>query len=222
MKMDKDRELRDAEQRWLNGGSALPVVALLASRGAKVEAAAVARLALSQAECPDAKELKAVVAGLSVPPAAWEDALAEFAKSPSLERWRKLMRFVPPERAYLRQQDAMRRLRGLGVDGNLLFLCACEHGLIPDAIDLVEQGCAAVETIVGRAARAGQARATYLGLAAEAAFLAGDMLGTLRLLRESMAHENEWCSALPHATFIRERASSEQRTLLDRAGIPRA
>lgn len=77
-----------------------------------------------------------------------------------------------------------------------------------------------VVTIVERAARSGSARTTYFGLAAEAAFLAGDMLGTVRLLRESLAHENEWCTALQHVCFIRERASPEQKALLDRAGIP--
>ncbi len=46
MSVHRDSELRDAEQRWLNGGSALPVVTLLLSREAKVQAAAVARLAV--------------------------------------------------------------------------------------------------------------------------------------------------------------------------------
>ncbi|MDP2325988.1 MAG: hypothetical protein Q8N51_18455, partial [Gammaproteobacteria bacterium] len=64
------------------------------------------------------------------------------------------------------------------------------------------------------------AKATYLGLAAEAAFLAGDTLGTVRLLRESMANENEWCSVMPHSMFVRERASAELTKMLDRAGIP--
>jgi len=42
----------------------------------------------------------------------------------------------------------------------------------------------------------------------------------VRLLRESLAHENEWCTALPHVCFIRERATDEQKNVLDRAGIP--
>ena len=46
MGVHRDSELRDAEQRWLNGDSALPVVTLLLSRDAKVQAAAVARLGL--------------------------------------------------------------------------------------------------------------------------------------------------------------------------------
>jgi hypothetical protein len=47
------------------------------------------------------------------------------------------------------------------------------------------------------------------------------MLGTVRLLREPIAHENDWCSVLPHVYFIRERASPEQLDMLDRAAIPR-
>jgi hypothetical protein len=42
----------------------------------------------------------------------------------------------------------------------------------------------------------------------------------VRLLRESLAHENEWCTALPHVFFIRKRALPDQKELLDRAGIP--
>jgi hypothetical protein len=150
------------------------------------------------------------------------ESLAEFAKSPSLERWRELMRFVPPEYAYQRHRETVRRLRSLGVDGDMLFRCASDFGLTPDLIELVEDGCVTVSTIVERAARSGGAKATYLGLAAEAAFLAGDIVGTVRLLRQSIAHENEWCCALPHVFFIRERASPEQEDVLDRAGIPQS
>lgn len=220
VKMHRDSELRDAEQRWLNGNSALPVVTLLVSRGAKAEAAAVARLALTRPECPDAADLEAILDHLAASPVGWTEPLAEFARSPSLERWRELMRFVPPQYVYQRQREAVRRLRSLGVDGDMLFRCASEYGLTPDLIELVEDGCVTVSTIVQRAARSEGAEATYLGLAAEAAFLAGDMVGTVRLLRQSNAHENEWCSALPHVFFIRERASPEQKALLDRASIP--
>ena len=220
--VQRDSELREAEQRWLNGDSALPVVALLVARGANVEAAAVARLALARSDCPDAPDLEAALARIAASPAGWAESLASFARSPSLEGWRELMRFVPPEYVYQRQRETVRRLGSLGVSGDLLFRCASEYGLTPDLIELVEDGQVAVETLVERAARSGEAKATYLGLAAEAAFLAGDMLGTVRLLRESIVHENEWCSALPHVFFIRERASSDQKALLNRAGIPQA
>ena len=220
--IQRDVELRDAEYNWLNGASALPVVRLLVSRDAKAEAAAVARLALARPGCPDATELEATLARLAAMPAGWAESLAEFAKSPSPERWRELMRFVPPEYAYQRHRETVRRLRSLGVSGDLLFRCASEYGLTPDLIELVEDGHVAVETLVERAARSSGAKATYLGLAAEAAFLVGDMVGTVRLLCESIAHENEWCCALPHVFFIRERASSDQKDLLDRTGIPQA
>ena len=221
MDANDEPEVREARRRWLNGGSALPVVEQMASRGAKIEAAAVARLALTRPDCPDAAELRAVLFKLASPPAGWEAALAKFAESPSRDAWSELMRFVPPDHAYLRLRDAIGRLRALGVDGDMIFRCASESGLTADLIELVEQGCVTVETLVERAAHSGGAKTTYLGLAAEAAFLAGDMLGTIRLLRESITHENEWCSAEPHVIFIRERAAPEQLDLLDRAAIPR-
>jgi hypothetical protein len=221
MDINYDPEVREAQQRWLNGGSALPVVELMASRGAKIEAATVARVALARPDCPDNKELRAVLSKLASPPAGWEAALAKFAESPSGDAWSELMRFVPPDHAYLRLRDAIGRFRAIGVDGDMIFRCASESGLTADLIELVEQGCVAVETLVERAAHSGGAKTTYLGLAAEAAFLAGDMLSTVRLLRESIKHENEWCSAEPHVVFIRERAAPEQLDLLDRAGIPR-
>lgn len=221
MAVQRDFELRTAERRWLNGDSALPVVRLLEERGAKVEAAAVARLALARPDCQDGEELEAALSRIAAAPAGWGAALADFAEVPTPEGWRELMRFAPPEYFYQRTRDAIRRLRKLGVDGDSIFRCASEYGMTPDLIGLVEDGCVAVETIVERAARSGAARTTYIGLAAEAAFLSGDMLGTVRLLREAIAYENDWCSVIPHVFFIRERASPEQTDLLDRAGIPR-
>ncbi|HWS71025.1 MAG TPA: hypothetical protein VN605_02875 [Thermoanaerobaculia bacterium] len=41
----------------------------------------------------------------------------------------------------------MRRLRALGLPGNWLFLCACEYGMTPEAIQLVEEGLVDVATI---------------------------------------------------------------------------
>ena len=220
MAVQKDPELHEAERRWLNGASALPVVTLLLARGANVEAAAVARLALARPDCPDAPELEAALARIVASPPGWAEALVEFAKSPTRDGWRELMRFVPPEYAYQRLRDTVRRLKALGVPGDMLFECASDAGLIPELIELVEEGRVSVETLVERARRSRGAKTTYFGLAAQAAFLAGDLLGTARLLRKSLAHENEWCSALPHIHFIRERATEEQKDLLDRAGIP--
>ncbi len=53
MDINDDPEVRAARKCWLAGGSAVAVVALLASRGAKIEAATYARLALAKPDCPD-------------------------------------------------------------------------------------------------------------------------------------------------------------------------
>jgi O-methyltransferase len=93
----RDFELRNAERRWSNGHSALPVVRLLEARGGTVEAAAVARLALARPDCQDEKELEAALSRIAACPAGWGEALAAFAKAPTPEGWRELMRFLPPE-----------------------------------------------------------------------------------------------------------------------------
>ena len=80
MDINDDPEVREARKSWLAGGSALPVVKLLASRGAKIEAAASARLVLANPHCPDAAQLRVILAGLSSPPAGWDEALAGFAR----------------------------------------------------------------------------------------------------------------------------------------------
>jgi hypothetical protein len=222
MAVKRDFKLRDAERRWLlEGQSALPVVQLLEAQGAMLEAGAVARLALTRPDCPDAAELEAILDRLAASPPGWAEALAAFAKAPSVERWQELMRFVPSEYLFQRHREAVRRLRALGMDGSMLFRCASEYGLTPDLIGLVEDGCVTVSTLVERASVSKGAKTAYLGLAAQATFISGDMLGTVRLLREAIAHENNWCSVFPHVFFIRERASPEQQDLLDRAAIPR-
>ncbi len=220
MDINDDPEVRAARKRWLAGGSALPVVELLAKRGAKIEAATYARLALAKPDCPDAVELKAVLASLSSPPSGWDAALAGFARAPSADSWRDLMRFIPEDSLYLRLRDVVGRLRELGLDGDTIFQHASEVGLTPDLIELVEQGGVSVRMLEQRAAHAGGAKTAYFGLAAQSAFLQGDILGTVRLLRQSLAHENQWCSTYTHLAFIRERASPEQAEILDRAGIP--
>lgn len=149
-----------------------------------------------------------------------EVVLDAFAENPSLERWRELMQFVPEDLRYQRHRNGIRYLKKRGVDPDLLFLCACYLSITPDAIELVDDGLVSVETLLTRADEAGDARGAYVGLAAQAAFLSGDLVGTIRILREAMSLENEWISALPHIWFVWERATATQRDALNRAGIP--
>lgn len=90
-----------------------------------------------------------------------------------------------------------------------------------EAIELVEDGLVRPETILARNEESTGAKAFFLGLAAEAAFLRGDMVGTIRMLREAYSHADEWCSPDFAVLFIRGRATDEQNALLDNAGIPR-
>lgn len=216
----QDPEVRAASRRWADGGSALPLVELLAAKGAKSEAATYVRLALAKTDCPDADKLKAILDGLSSPPAGWDGALAAFARAPSEEGWQDLLRFIPNDALYLRMRDVVGRLVKLGLDGNTIFRYVSRVGLIPDLVMLVEDGRILVRVLEERAEQSSNAKTTYFGLAAQAAFLAGDMLGTVRLLRLSRSFENEWCSTYPHMAFVRDRATPEQAEMLDRAGIP--
>jgi hypothetical protein len=202
-------------------GFPLPLVTLNFERGDLDRAAAVARVALGMDDCPDAAKIEEILERCSEPPDEWKLVLDDFAASPSLERWRELMQFVPEDLRYQRHRYGIRYLKKRGVEPNLLFLCACYLSITPEAIELVEDGLVSVETLLTRANEAGEARGAYIGLAAAAAFLSGDLIGTIRLLREAMSLENEWISALPHIWFVWERATATQRDALDRAGIPR-
>ena len=221
LRIVNDSELDVAREQLLNGVP-LPLVQYHFDRGELDDAATVARLALALPDCPDAQTIEEILDACSAPPEDWKQLLDEFAADPSLERWRDLMRFVPVDLFYQRHRNGIRYLRKRGVEPNLLFLCACSPGMTPDGIELVEEGLVNVDTILSRADEAGPARGAYVGLAAQAAYLAGDLVGTIRLLRDAMASETEWISALPHVWFIRERASEAEHAALDRAGIPLA
>ena len=219
MRLIVDPELDTLQQQWLNGGSALPLVRLLVERGECDQAAAIARLVLARDECPDAAEIEQCLDEIDEASDEWRAQLAAMAHDPTVERFEELMRFVPPELIYQRLRNAIRKLKKLGVDGNVLFQCATNIGMTPEAIELVEEGLVEPATILARG-RYTPARTTYVGLAAEATFLRGDLVSTIRLLREAVQHETELCTALPHIYFVREQASPDVNAILDRAGIP--
>jgi hypothetical protein len=219
MRLITDPELDELQRQWLDGGSALPLVRLLVDRGESDHAAAIARLALGRADCPDATDIERCLDDVDEATDEWRAQLAAMARDPTVERFEELMRFVPPELIYQRLRNAIRKLMKLGVDANLLFQCATNIGMTPEAIELVEEGLVTPETILLRGERSA-ARATYLGLAAEATYLRGDLVSTIRYLREAVLSESALCSALPHIYFVREQASPEVNAILDRAGIP--
>jgi hypothetical protein len=138
LRLVEDPELTAATTEFVRGVP-LPLVRYHFDRGELDEAAAVARLGLGMADCPDAEAIEAILDACSAPPEAWKDLLDQFVDAPSFERWRDLMRFVPEDLFYQRYRNSIRYLKKRGLDCDILFLCACSHGMTPDAIELVEK-----------------------------------------------------------------------------------
>src|SRR5689334_21763778 len=105
MRVVDDPELDEVQDAWLSGGSALPLIRLLAAREEIVEAAAVARLALDRKGCPDAEAIESLLDQFDQVPPDWDDTLRAFSAGPSVERWREIMRFVPDDLYYQRLRN---------------------------------------------------------------------------------------------------------------------
>lgn len=217
--MRDDPQLTFLTRRWLNGDSALPLVARLRELGYDTEAAATARLAVRDPKCLDRAALEAALEEIGSAPNGWVEALAEFARHPSEERWNELMTFVPEDVFYQRLRNTITTLMRLGCDGNVLFRCATRLGMTPDIFDLATSGTVDPEVIEERGSGS-PARATWLGLAAQAAFARGDRFAVTRYLREAAARP-EAVLAWASITEIRAVADDELNDQLDRVGVPR-
>jgi len=151
----------------------------------------------------------------------WEAAIEEFARTPSVEAWGRLVTSLPEDDLYDRTRTAMQIAMRLGVDGDLLFRCSLRYGITPDTIELIERGQVDPETVAGRGRERGHVRGLWLGLAAQSAKARGDRVRTVEYLREAYASADALDSAPHSAARIREEADDELHELLDRAGIPR-
>jgi hypothetical protein len=218
---ERELEIRTAMRKWLDGEPPLPYIQLLVEADRFVEATATARLVLADPYRPGRRDIEAFLEQIDKPPVGWKRALHELARNPTLEGWDALMRFSPGKLAYNRQRNALRQLKAFGADPNWLFRFATHRGITPEAIELVEEGLVTPETILARNAKSRGVQAFFLGLAAESTFLRGDLVGTIRLLREAYCREDDLCSPGFSVVFIRERASDEQNAWLDNARIPR-
>lgn len=212
-------ELIFLTRRWANGDSALPLVARLRELGCHDEAAAMARLAIADPECLDRQQLEAALHEIGSAPDGWMDALAEFARNPSEQRWNELMTFVPEEVFYQRLRNTIVTLMRLGCDGNILFRCATKLGLTPDVFDLAKGGTVDPAVIEERGFGS-PSRAAWLGLAAQAALTRGDRFAVIRYLREASRGAD---SVLAWASIgeIRREAEEALNNELDRVGVPR-
>jgi hypothetical protein len=211
--------LRD---QWINGGTARPLIEELIRLKRMNEAATLARLVLASHQCCEREVLEKLLERTGSPPPGWSEAVAAFALEPTVEGWDALMCFTPNEVFYQRTRNTLRALRLNGTNPNILFRCATRCGTVPDAFELVQSGEVDPETVVMRAQEAPpEARALWLGIAAEAAFARGDDLGTVRLLQKAFAEAAESIGPEMSARAIRAKASLSLHAMLDKAGIGR-
>ena len=174
---------------------------------------------LLREDCPHRRELEEALATCANEPPEWETLLTDFASSPSEERWKELMQFVPEDDFYQRLRNTIGVLMRLGCNGNILFTCVTRTGMVSDVFDLVSGGTVDPEVIEARG-NGSPARAMWLALAGQASFARGDRFGTIRYLREAAradASELAWASI----TEIRKKADETLNIELDKAGVPR-
>ncbi|UFS69032.1 hypothetical protein LPW11_14140 [Geomonas sp. RF6] len=222
MKEGNDSYLEDLRTAWVNGGNPRPLIEELLRLKRMEEAGALARLALDAADCPDRAAIEKLLEQTGAPPPGWADAVVDFSRNPTAEKWDALMYFTPQEVLYERTRNTLRMLRRLGTDANTLFRCATRDATFPEAFELVESGEVDPETVLERAAKAPpQTKGLWLGLAAEAAFARGDELGTVRFLKMACDHAVKGVGPEMSVKAIRSRAGSSLNEMLDRIGVPR-
>ncbi|MCB9732764.1 MAG: hypothetical protein H6745_09160 [Deltaproteobacteria bacterium] len=222
-RLGRPEGLMDVLRRdWLRGDSVIPLLLALDERGRGDEAHFTARLALIGAEGDEEERIERFLSEGGAPPDGWPDAVRAFARSPSVERFRDLLRFTPPAVYEARVRGTLRYLRRLGVPSDTVFKLATVDGIRSEAIELVESGLVSVEAVLARIAESPPETAPFWwGLAARAAFAQGDHFGTVRYLAEAYKRpESEYLPTI-QAFDIREQASAELHEMLDRAGVPR-
>jgi hypothetical protein len=206
------------------GKSPLGYVRALLRRSMPDHAAAAARLVLSNPDCQDRAALEKVLSEIAQAPDGWSDAVAAFALAPSIAAFETLMRFVPADAYYHRLRTTLALLVKLGVDPDLVFRFATKDGVVPDAIDLIEEGLVSPEAIVLRArSSTPDGVPIWLALAARAAWARRDRFNAVRLTREAYdaLRGSFGRSAEVEVRRLRDDADEELHTMLDAAGIPR-
>lgn len=214
--------LREARERWLAGGSHAEYLRLLVQSGHSARAVSMAIALLDANEQRDRKELETLLAEVSLAPTGWTLAVARFAQDPTELSWRRLQRFTPCEVYQERVRYTLRILMQLGVSSEVVFHFATLDGATPEAIGLAEEGLVSARVVEARSLRSdAEGRVLWLGLAARAACVAGDQLGTIRLLRAAYtASRGSSYDPARDLAFVRDHADTCLRALLLNAGFP--
>jgi hypothetical protein len=214
--------LREARERWLAGGSHVEYLRLLVRNGHSARAVSMAIALLDANEQRDRQELETLLAEVSLAPTGWARAVTRFAQDPSELGWRRLQRSTPCEVYQERVRYTLRILMQLGVSSDVVFHFATLDGATPEAIGLAEEGLVAARVVEQRSLRSDhEGRVLWLGLAARAACVAGDQLGTIRLLRAAYAAaRGSTYDPARDLAFVQDHADACLRALLLNAGFP--
>lgn len=124
------------------------------------------------------------LAALREVPPAWDRALREFSRAPSLRAWQELVHEVPDDELYPRCRASIARLEELGVHPDMLLECAAYPGIFPDAFRLAETGAASPEAVLARG-RASRLPGFWVALAAHAAAARGDFDRAVQLAKKA-------------------------------------
>src|SRR5207237_7274339 len=92
---------------WINGGSALPAVRMMIENGYGFEAACTANVAMKRPDCDEREALLDIIGEVANTSDEWVEALREFARAPSEERWDELFRFAPEDVLYQRLRHTL-------------------------------------------------------------------------------------------------------------------
>jgi len=185
--VDQKLKLRALLRAWAEGASPIPLVEAMIEADETEQAIVIARGALEGATPDDRARLLAILDKFVRWPPQWDALLDDISRDPTLERWEALHRFASGAAIYDWRRMALQKLRDRGVGPITLFEFASTGGVVPDAIGLVEEGVIPPERLVARANEPGAARSIWLGLAAQASFLRGDEVNTIRYIEESIA-----------------------------------
>jgi len=201
---------------WLRGGTPLPYLRVLAEVGDLIHALRLAEAFLERARPndPQATEVREFIRAEDVVPEGFDEAIRTALPDPDA---------VEAVLADTEPDDVIRlvwRMTSLaedaGLEGDELFVVATLGGASPQTLAMVENGEVSAGAVESAATRFAGTRAEGLwyGLAARAACLAGDHLGTLRLLRIAVAKADPGLPPEMDLAFVWEHAGEELRTML--------
>lgn len=201
---------------WLRGGSPLPYLRVLAEVGDVIHALRLAEAFLDRVpkSDPQAVEVRAFIEAEDVVPEGFDDAIR--AALPDPDAVEAVLADTEPDdvvRLLWRMTALAREAR---LEGDELFAVATLGGASPQALAMVENGevsAGAVEAVAARFAGT-RAEGLWYGLAARAACLAGDELGTVRLLRAAVAKADPGLPPEMDLAFVWEHAEEPLREML--------